>query len=78
MAELPHLYANGFAISVTSSDVTMVLEQNGRAIATVNMSYTVAKTLSMKLGGGIGSLEEATKRSMLTTDEVEKLMKDSK
>ncbi|MHC2791932.1 hypothetical protein ACVINZ_000944 [Mesorhizobium jarvisii] len=72
-ANVSHLYANGFAISISPSDVTIVLEQNAVPQATLNMSFTVAKTLAGKLGALVTSLEEATGRPILTTDEIESL-----
>ena len=73
-AQIPHLYANGFALSVSSADTIVVLEQNGIPIATLNMSYTAAKTLAIKLGSSVAILENATERPMLTTDEVERFL----
>jgi hypothetical protein len=74
-AAVPHLYANGFTTSMTSADVVIVLEQNGAPQSTLNLSFTAAKTLVVKLGEIITRLEAATDRPMLTTDEVDAHMK---
>ncbi|MER8938742.1 hypothetical protein NKH82_04445 [Mesorhizobium sp. M0915] len=73
-ADVPKVYANGFALSMSNSDIILVLELNGVAQTIVNLSFTTAKTLSVKLGGTIGVLETASGRPMLITDEVEKFL----
>lgn len=70
-SDVPKLYANGFALSMSNSDIILVLERNGAAQAVVNLSFTTAKTLSVKLGTTIGALESASGRPMLITDEIE-------
>jgi hypothetical protein len=72
--EVPVLYVNGFVNSMTSGDVLTVLERNGRPVAVLNMSFTVAKTLSVGLGSTIAQLEEGAGQSMLTTQEVGKAL----
>jgi hypothetical protein len=67
---VPKLYFNGFSIALTSGDITTSLELNGVPVALLSMSYTVAKTLSVKLGNVIATFEAASGREMLTTDEV--------
>jgi hypothetical protein len=67
---VPKYYVNGFANSLSSSDIIVVLETNGLPTAVLNMSYTVAKTLSQKLGVLVANLETLTGREMLTTDEI--------
>lgn len=75
--DVPKLYANGFALSMSNSDIILVLERNGAAQAVVNLSFTTAKTLLVKLGGTIGTLESASGRPMLITDEVESFLAQS-
>lgn len=70
----PQFYFNGFVNATTLGDMVVVVEKNGSPVAVLNMSYTVAKSLSVALSGAIGQFEEATKRSMLTTNEVEEAM----
>jgi len=69
-AEIPDIYFNGFSTGLTNSDVTAVLERNGRQIAVVHMSFTLAKTLSIALSDIITRLEQATDKEMLTTHEL--------
>jgi hypothetical protein len=75
-ADIPHIYANSLGITVSTSDVLIFLEQNGAPKVTINMSYTLAKTLAVKLGNSIGTLETSTGRPMLVTDEVEAFMRE--
>ncbi len=46
---IPKIYCNGFTNAVGNSDVMLVLQQNGKPAGLVNMSFTVAKTLSQAL-----------------------------
>jgi hypothetical protein len=72
---VPQIYFNGFVIGLTAGDVTIVLERNGVPVATLNASYTVAKTIAVKLGLTMSDFESKTGRSMLITDEVEIALK---
>ena len=47
-ADIPHVYSNDYQVGVTTSDVLLILARNGRAEVTVNLSYTVAKSLGGK------------------------------
>lgn len=73
-AAVPEIYFNGFVNSLGTGDIVSVLERNGKPVATLNMSYTTAKTLATSLGAVIAKLEEATGREMLTTHDVGRLM----
>lgn len=68
--ELPALYFNGFMTSLGSGDVTLVLQRNGKPVAVLNASYTIAKTLSMRLRDVIASLEADARHTILTTDDI--------
>jgi hypothetical protein len=72
-APIPHYYCNGFTNSLTNSDIVMLLEQNGIALATINLSFTTAKTISTKLGALVASLESISGRQILTSDELVKM-----
>ena len=56
--DIPHIYFNGFINAVGSSDVTVLLQNNGNFNATLNMSFTMAKSLSRKLKLIIDDLEK--------------------
>ena len=70
-ADIPTLYANSFAIVIGTADSTIVLEQNGKPVAVLNLSFTSSKTLAAKLGGVIAHLEENSGRPIMTTDDIE-------
>ncbi|MGJ0505686.1 MAG: hypothetical protein ACR652_00845 [Methylocystis sp.] len=72
-ASVAEIYTNGFLTSLGPGDISLVLERNGRPVAMVNMSFTVAKTLAISLGSVIAQLEERTGRDMLTTHDLEKV-----
>ena len=74
VADIPHIYSNGFNIVLGTGDVNVVLKRVGETVATLNLSYTLAKTLSEKLGGLIKFLENKTGNTIMTTDDLEKFL----
>ena len=68
--DIPHIYFNGFINAVGSSDVTVLLQNNGNFNATLNMSFTMAKSLSRKLKLIIDDLEKNSGNPIMDTDEV--------
>ena len=75
--DLPHVYFNGFVASVGSSDVVLLLKINDQPVLLLNTSHSMAKTLVEKLGGLIAILEDATKQSIKSNDEIGELLKPS-
>jgi len=73
---VPQLYANGFANTLGVGDVVLVLERNDQPVAILNLSYTVAKTLSLSLSRIVALLEERSNREIMTTHDIESLFKD--
>lgn len=69
-SDVPRIYFNGFVNAFSAGDILCVLESNGHPVGIMNMSYTVAKTLSAGLGQLITKLEEASGRQIMTTHEV--------
>lgn len=65
------LYANGFTLGLSNADAYIVLQQFGRPTAFVNMSYTLAKTLSLKLGRMVAEWETRTGQQLVTTDRID-------
>lgn len=74
----PQIYFNGFIITMSSGDVLTALERNGKPVAVLNMSYTIAKTLALSLGQIISQFESGVERNMLTTHDVEKALERMK
>ncbi len=72
--DVPHLYSNGFQIGVSNADVILVLKLNNQPMATINMSYTLVKTLHQKTGDLVSKFEKAVDRKMLTTSDVDAAM----
>ena len=66
---VPKVYANGFINGVSQGDVVVLLHRNGEYVTMLNLSFTVAKTLAVKLGESIASLEARTGSTIMTTDE---------
>lgn len=74
--DLPRTFANGFHVVMSNADVAILLLQNGFPVSAVNMSYTVAKTLSQKIAGMIDKLEKKSGQPIMTTDDVAKYLRD--
>lgn len=72
-AGVPQIYFNGFANALSTGDITTVLERNGQPVAILNMSFTVAKSMSVSLGGVVSALENISERDMLTTFDLERI-----
>jgi hypothetical protein len=69
--DVPKIYFNGFVNALTSGDVMAVVERTGKAVAILNMSFTVAKSFAQGLGATVAQIESASGRQMLTTKEIE-------
>jgi hypothetical protein len=72
---VPALYFNGFAIAVGNSDFTLQLKLENNDIAVLKCSYTVAKTLAIKLSDVVDRFEKATEYDLLTTEQVAESLK---
>ena len=57
-SDIPHLYCNGFTNVLGIGDILLVLQSNHKPQATLNLSYSVAKTLSIKLEEMVKVLEK--------------------
>jgi hypothetical protein len=73
--DIPKLYANGFMTGYSNSDLIVILQQNGMPIASLNLSFTTAKSLALKLGNLIKDIEMMSGQAIMTTDDVEKYRK---
>ena len=69
---VPKLYFNGFVCAFGPGDLFIILERNGKPEGVLNMSFSVAKTLSSKLADLVRSLEVKTGNTIMTTEDVQK------
>ena len=69
---IANIYANGFSLGFTNADTQLVLLLSGRPVAVVNFSYTLAKTISEKLGKLVEEWEKQTGHPLQTTDSIDK------
>ncbi len=67
---IPHLYTNAVALAASNGDYCLVVLQNGQPTATLNMSFTVAKSLSVALGQMISNLELIMGQEIMTMDRI--------
>lgn len=78
-ANVPEIYFNGFLNALGTADVTVALERNGRPVAVLNMSFTVAKSLAAGLAQLVTAWEEAAGREIMTTHDLDvRLSKNAK
>ena len=75
--EIPNLYANTFIMASGTGDITLLFERNGVSVATLNVSYTVAKSLAVLLGQSISDLEKESGNTIMTTHDIEEIRKRS-
>jgi hypothetical protein len=71
------LYVNGFQLGLSNADVAIVGMLDNQPAVKINLSYTLAKTLVVKLDQLMKSLEEATGREIMTTDDAGSGLKES-
>ena len=71
---VPSIYFNGFINSLGASDIVVVLKRADTIVAKLHMSYTLGKTLAVKLGETIAHLEDATGNTIMTTDDIAQAM----
>ena len=69
--DVPHIYCNGFSNLLSNCDTMTILTRNEVPVAVLNMSYSTAKTMALKLGQMIAHLEEVTGQQIMTTDSID-------
>jgi hypothetical protein len=69
---IANIYANGFTLGFTNADTQLVLLFSGRPILVVNFSYTLAKSISEKLGKLVNDWEKKTGHDLQTTESIDK------
>ena len=75
-AEVPNLYTNGFVNGLGLTDSYLVLQANGRSVAVVNMSVSVAKTLGQSLLAMVESYEQQSGQTVATLEELQRRSQD--
>jgi len=73
---LPQFYVNSFTVTLGIGDVLIVMKRNGVAVASMQVSYTVAKSLVEVIGSLIKVLEDRTGNSIMTSKFIEKMMQE--
>ncbi|MBN2242810.1 MAG: hypothetical protein JW793_08970 [Acidobacteria bacterium] len=74
----PQIYGNGFSIGMGNSDTYIVIQRFGKPVAVINMSFTLAKTLVLKLGGLVDFWEKTTNQKIQTTEDLDRVFKREK
>jgi len=68
--EIPRLYSNSFSCALGQGDVVVLFKNGPNPVATLNLSYTMAKTLVIKLQGLISHLESLSGNKIMTSDDI--------
>jgi hypothetical protein len=68
---IPDIYFNGFEIRLGTGDIFIILKRRNEEVGVIEMSFTVAKTLSLGLAQTVTALEETTGKEIMTTRFVE-------
>ena len=76
--DIPKLYANAFDCALGAGDVALLLKNADKTIGMVNISYTVAKTLAIRLHELVKFLEAKSGTSVMSSDEIEKALRPKK
>ena len=76
--DVPAIYANGFTIATTVSDVSIVLMRNNRPFNLLNLSFTTAKTLAQGLTQAIAEFEKLTTTEITTITQFQEKVKQNK
>ena len=74
---LTQFYVNSFTMNLGTGDVLIIMKRNGRPVASMQVSYTVAKSLAEGLGGLINMLEDHTGNTIMTSKFIEQKMKEA-
>ena len=69
-APMARIYANGFGIVQSASDISVVMLHNNNPAAMVSMSFISAKSLLLDLGKALEGIEAALKQPIPTITEV--------
>ncbi len=67
-------YANGLQVAFGNADIIVTFQKNGQTIRVMNMSFTLAKTLSQMLGGLIDNIETKGDFKIRTTKELDTVL----
>jgi hypothetical protein len=73
--DIPKLYGNSFTLALGLGDVTILMLNGPKPVALFNLSFSMAKTLSLKLQDLIGLLESKSGQFIMTSDDVTKFLK---
>ena len=72
------IYANGFAIGTSLSDLFVLMAVNGRATHQLHMSLGTAKTLMIALQTAIDQFEKSSGAPVVDVTEMQKIVEENK
>lgn len=72
MAAMPFAYANQFTVILSNTDINVIFMLNGQPAIAIGLSYHSAKSLSNSILESLGKVELATKRPVLSVEELQK------
>lgn len=69
-SQIPSIYANGFGIISSASDLSLVMMINNNPVAVVSVAYTTAKSMMDDIAKALNQYERATKTKVKTINEI--------
>lgn len=69
-SDIPETYINGFQIAAGQADIILILQRNGKNVETINLSFTIAKTLAQGLSEVVQKFETETGMNIKTTKDI--------
>jgi len=72
--DVPKIYANSFSCALGTSDIAILLNNGSKNVGVLSLSFTSAKSLSIKLQQLISHLETASDNKIMTSDEIHKYL----
>lgn len=72
--QVSEIYVSGFRIGTANSDIIIEFSRNSRPVQVMNLSYTLAKTLSQYLGNVVQNLEASIGTEIRITKDIDEAM----
>jgi uncharacterized protein (DUF1499 family) len=69
------IYFNGFTLSITPSDVIIVLQRDNQVVTFLNTTHIIAKTLMVKLQSALEGFENDTEFHIPNLDNIVEILK---
>lgn len=76
--DIPHIYFNGFTATISPNDMVLVLKKNNKAVAVLNTTHVMAKTMVELMGKLVAEFEDRTETVIMTNNQLQEKLDASK